>query len=113
MHKEKTIPRGFNTRPIALDYRIIRQARYSMQRIKMYRDRGSPCLIPLDGEKFSRHSPFTKMEREEDEMQDIISSIQEEGKLKNWRVWRIKDHSRGSYAFLRSIFKAMVLTLLR
>jgi hypothetical protein len=79
----------------------------------MYGDRGSPCLIPLDGEKFSRRSPFTKMERDEDEMQDIISSIQEEGKLKNWRVWRIKDHSRRSYTFSRSIFRAMVPTLLR
>ena len=56
---------------------------YSIHRMKMYKDKGSPCLIPLDGEKSSSRSVLTRISKDEEDMQDIIKSIQDGGKWKN------------------------------
>lgn len=44
-----------------------------MHRIKIYGDIGSPCRIPLEGEKLLVLSPFTKIEMEELLIQLIMS----------------------------------------
>ena len=43
---------------------------------------GSPCLIPLEGWKGSKQSPLRRIERLEEEMQDMMSEIQSGGNLK-------------------------------
>lgn len=53
--------------------------RYSMQRMKMYDESGSPCLISLEGGKGWSLSLFTKTERFEVVIQAIIKSIHRGG----------------------------------
>ena len=36
------------------------------------RERGSPCLIPLDGLKVDDGVPFSRMEKKEEEMSEVI-----------------------------------------
>jgi hypothetical protein len=47
----------------------------SKPRIKRKRDRGSPCLNPFLGKKRPKGLPFSRMEKETDEMQVLIQDI--------------------------------------
>lgn len=89
----------------------MRQARYSMQRMKMYGERGSPYRIPREGWKGSSLSPLTRTERFKVEMQDMIISIQALGNLNQLRTWWINPHSSLSKAFSKSILSAINLCL--
>ena len=51
---------------------LIRWPKYSIHKMKMYGDKGSPCLMPLVGSKGSKAPPFTKMAVLGDVMQLII-----------------------------------------
>lgn len=44
-----------------------------MQVINKYRDKGSPCLIPLEGRIYSKLVPLTKIEVEIEETKLMIS----------------------------------------
>ena len=48
----------------------------------MLGEKGSPCLMPLEGWKGSRRSPLRRIKRLEEEMQDMMSEIQSGGNLK-------------------------------
>lgn len=67
--------------------------------IKRYGEIGSPCLIPLIGLKWEVCSPFTKIEIEEEEIQDIIRELSLGGTLKKERACLINLHSILSNAF--------------
>ena len=41
-------------------------------KINMNRERGFPCLIPLDGLKVDVGAPFGNMEKKEEEMSQVI-----------------------------------------
>lgn len=53
-----------------------------MHRIKRYRDIRSPCLVPLDGAKYSAPEPLTKIVILIDEIQFTISFVMFGGNLK-------------------------------
>lgn len=65
----------------------MREARYSMQRINKYGEKGSPWRMPLDGENDSVLSPLTSTERLEEVMHDMIRSTQSFGNLNQHRTW--------------------------
>ena len=50
------------------------------------RERGSPCLIPLDGLKVEDGVPFSRMEKKEEKMSEVIHWIQVGWKPKALRV---------------------------
>ncbi|KAF3629417.1 hypothetical protein FXO38_27699 [Capsicum annuum] len=71
----------------------------SIYMMKMYRDRGSPCLMPLDGLKKFILLPLTKIEIEEEVMHDRMSLARLSRIPKKKRVSFIKDHSSLSSFF--------------
>ena len=52
--------------------------RTSEPMININGERGSPCLRPLFGENKPKGLPLMRMEKEEDEMHNLIHLIQEE-----------------------------------
>lgn len=69
---------------------------------------GTPYLMPLVGLKGVVFPPLTRMEMEEDEMQEMMSFIRFGGKLKKNRACLIKDHSSLSKAYSKLIFRSML-----
>lgn len=78
--------------------------RTSIQRINMYGEIESPCLIPLDGAKYSVLVPFTSIVVELVQIQDMMRLTIFFRKLKYWRVCFTKYHSILSNTFSKSIF---------
>lgn len=85
--------------PVLTLSRIVAE-RYSRHKIKMYGDSGSPCLIPLEGEKGVEAWPMMMIVVPTEDTQDIIRSIRFLGKLKKERTLLMKPHSN-----LSSLFK--------
>jgi hypothetical protein len=54
--------------------------RTSKRKINRKLERGSPCLRPLLGENSPKGLPLIRMEKEEDEMYNLIQLIHEEWK---------------------------------
>ena len=71
----------------------INRPRYSMHMMNMYRNRGSPCLIPLVGENDSKLPPLKRMEVVTVVMQLMIISMRLLGKLNMLNMFFIKLHS--------------------
>jgi hypothetical protein len=51
----------------------ILRLRYSIHKINKYGDKGSPCLIPLDGLNSSIRPPLKRIEIVEEETQSMIN----------------------------------------
>ena len=75
--------------------RILR-LKYSIQIMNRKGERGSPCLMPLEGLKLSNWPPFTRIEKEEVDTHSRTRSTKGRGNLKKVRTWRMKSHSRRS-----------------
>lgn len=73
--------------------------RASTHIIKMYGERGYPCLIPIVGRKYVVGLLFTSIEIEDVEMHDIIMSIVFLGKFSIERDCLMNDNSILSKAF--------------
>jgi hypothetical protein len=44
-------------------------------RVKRKGERGSPCLIPIEGEKVEEGDPLIKMEKKAEEVRDTIQLV--------------------------------------
>lgn len=91
---------------------LIKRVRDSMQMINKYSERGSPCLIPRVGLKEVVGFPLTSIHTDEVVTHDIMSEISFGGKFKLAKENLMKDHSRRSNAFSRSIFSIICPFLL-
>ena len=90
---------------------FMRSARYSMHRMKMYGERGSPWRMPLKGRKGSSFSPFIRTEGLGELMHDMIRSIHAFGKLNQMRKQWMKLHSKSIESFLKVDLKRHEATL--
>lgn len=79
-----------------------------MQRMKRQGDMRSPFLIPLERLNLVVLEPLMTMGIEEEEIQDIIRLVIDEENLKYKRVSLMKDHSRLSKSFSKSILRIML-----
>ena len=67
--------------------------RTSEPRINKKGDRGSPCLRPFLGDNKPKGLPLIRMEKEEEDMHNLIQVIQEEWKPNYFITKRINSHS--------------------
>ena len=63
-------------------YSSIKKPKYSMHKINRYGDKGFPYLMPLEGLKGSRAQPFTKIDKDEVDIQLMISLMMLSGNRK-------------------------------
>jgi hypothetical protein len=70
-------------------------------------ERGSPYLRPLSRENLLKGLPFRKMEKEEEEMHNLIQLTQVEWKPSFSIIAKTKTHSTLSKAFSMSILRNM------
>ena len=81
--------------------------RTSEPRINRKGDRGSPCLRPLLEENKPKGLPLIRMEKEEEEMHNLIQVIQEERKPNCFITERINSYFILSKSFFMSKLRNM------
>ena len=79
-----------------LQHSLMRNPRYSMQRMNIYGERGSPWHFPLVGLKELDLPPLMRIEIVVVDTQLIINLIISLGKQKTWRIFGMNNHSRRS-----------------